>query len=275
MIFQYKKYDIYYQVDGDLSSEKNPLIILNGIMMSTASWDIFVDAFSKENMLIRYDMIDQGDTSKVDFQYTQELQVEILHALINHLDIEYVNLVGISYGASVAMQYSIKYPKMVERLVLANAVAKTSPWLKAIGDGWNQVAKTQDGLAYYNITIPYIYSPQFYTKNLQWMENRKKLLVPLFSNKEFLNRITRLTISAETHDTLDTLQNITADTLVISSLEDYLTPLFEQEIIQKRIPNSTLIQIPECGHASMYEVPDLFTSLVLGHINKKAKVHLL
>lgn len=275
MILEYKNYKIHYQVDGDITNSKETLIILNGIMMSTVSWDVFVDAFTENNVLIRYDMIDQGESTKVDFQYTQELQVEILNALIDHLKLEKTNLVGISYGASVALQYSCKYPDKVNKLVIANGVAKTSPWLKAIGDGWNQVAKTRDGEAYYNITIPYIYSPQFYTKNVEWMENRKKLLVPLFSDAAFLDRITRLTISAETHDTLEELHNITADTLIISSLEDYLTPPFEQKIIHSRIKKSTLIEIPECGHASMYEVPDLFGSLVLGHINKTKNVTLL
>lgn len=275
MILEYKNYKIHYQVDGDLKSSKETMIILNGIMMSIVSWDIFVDAFTKDNVLIRYDMIDQGNSTKVDFQYTQELQVEILQALINHLKLEKTNLVGISYGASVALQYSIRYPDKVDKLVIANGVAKTSSWLKAIGDGWNQVATTKDGEAYYNITIPYIYSPQFYSKNIEWMENRKKILIPLFSDSSFLDRITRLTISAETHDTLDELCKITADTLVISSLEDYLTPPFEQKIIHSKIDKSTLVEIPECGHASMYETPDLFASLVLGHINKKNNVTLL
>ena len=135
MIFQYKSYEIFYEVSGELPSSKEVIIILNGIMMSTASWTIFNETFSENNVFIRYDMIDQGASTKVDFQYTQELQVEVLAALINHLNLSQVNLVGISYGASVALQYSIKHIDKVKKLVIANGVAKTSPWLKDIGDG--------------------------------------------------------------------------------------------------------------------------------------------
>lgn len=275
MILNYKDLEISYTVDGDITSGKEVMVILNGIMMSTASWAIFKEAFSKDNVLVRYDMVDQGDSTYVDYNYTQDLQVQVLDALITHLKLEKANLVGISYGASVALQYSCKYPNKVKKLVVANGVAKTSPWLKAIGDGWNEVAKSRNAEAYYNISIPYIYSPQFYSKNIEWMEARKAFLLPLFEDKVFLDRITRLTISAENHDTLDSLHLITADTLIISSEEDYLTPVYEQVILHEKIKNSKLVKIPECGHASMYEVPELFTSLVLGHINKKFNPRLI
>lgn len=271
-VFRYKTYDIHYIVDGDLHSGNEIIVLLNGIMMSTLSWEIFKESFTEHTVLIRYDMLDQGKSSNVDFQYTQEIQVEILKELLDHLTINQVNVVGISYGASVALQFAAKYERYIKKLVVANVVAKTSPWLKAIGDGWCQVGRTRDGEAYYNITIPYIYSPQFYTKRTQWMENRKNILIPVFSNPTFLDAMERLTVSAETHDVIDALDKIKVDTLIISSKEDYLTPVFEQEFIDSLMPNSKIVLIEECGHASMYEVPELFASLVLGHVLQTKKI---
>lgn len=147
-----------------------------------------------------------------------------------------------------------------------NATAHTSSWLKAIGDGWNAVAKHRDGEAYYHITIPYIYSPRFYQENLAWMEARKKLLVPLFSDGTFLDAITRLTISAETHDVRDSLSSIEVPTLVVASEHDFLTPPYEQKHLAENMPNAELITFDGCGHASMYEKPKLFTSTIIGFI---------
>lgn len=268
MIFEYKDYSINYVLDGEVESGKNIIVILNGIMMNTMSWDIFKDAFTKDNVLLRFDMIDQGITSKVDFQYTQELQVEVLKALLEHLQIQKASLVGVSYGASVGLQFTCKHPNMVDKLVIANGVSKTSPWLKAIGDGWNEVAKSRNGEAYYNITIPYIYSPIFYTNMVSWMEDRKKILIPIFSDPTFLDAMIRLTISAETHDCVDQLPSIETDTLIISSEHDFLTPVYEQQFLHKNIKGSKLVELPLCGHASMYEKPIEFTQLVLEFINK-------
>ena len=259
--------DIFYQVDGDLTSGKEIIVLLNGIMMSTASWDGFVKAFSETTTLIRFDMLDQGQSARMDEPYDQSLQVDVLIALLDHLAVSSCHLVGISYGASVALQAAIRFPKRVAKLVLANAVAATSPWLKAIGDGWNQVAKTRDGEAYYNISIPYIYSDTFYNQNIAWMEARKEMLVPLFSDPEFLDRMTRLTVSAETHDTRDQLQDIAMPTLLIAGEKDVLTPRSEQEFLHHQIPDSTLLVFPGCGHASMYEQPKAFTSSILGFVH--------
>ena len=112
-IFKYKNYKINYIVDGDLSSEKEIIIILNGIMMSSKSWEIFVKPFTENNTLIRYDMFDQGESSKLDYNYTQEIQVELLKELLDHLNINKVNIVGISYGASIALQFAIKYENYI------------------------------------------------------------------------------------------------------------------------------------------------------------------
>lgn len=264
---KYKGFNIKYIIDGDINNDKEIIILINGIMMSTLSWEIFKDSFTENNTLIRFDMIDQGESSKSDNNYNLDLQVEVLNELILNLKLKKVNLVGISYGASVALKYSIKYSNTVNKLVLANGVAKTSHWLKAIGDGWNQVAETRNGLAYYNISIPYIYSPMFYTKNIKWMEDRKKILVPLFSDPLFLDSMVRLTKSAETLDTTNLLHLIKAKTLILSSEYDFLTPKFEQKYLNENIKDSKLVHLPDAGHASMYEKPELFTVLILGFIN--------
>ena len=101
------------------------------------------------------------------------------------------------------------------------------------------------------------------------MENRRKVLVPLFSNKEFQDRMERLVNSSESHDLRDQIHNITCETLVVSSQYDCLTPLAEQEYLVSKIPNAHHVILPNLGHASMYEDPLLFMTLVLGFANAK------
>ncbi len=259
--FQYQDKTIYYQFEGD---EGPVLVLLNGIMMSVKSWEPFKEVFTKHCRLLRLDFLDQGQSSKMNEAYTQAVQVDVLKALVRHLNLKDLYLAGISYGASIALQYAVAHPKDVQRLMVFNGVAKTSSWLKAIGDGWNEVAKTREGLAYYHITIPFIYSPRFYQKQKDWMENRKKMLVEVFSNPEFLDAMIRLTVSAETHDTLADLPTVKIPTLIVASEDDYLTPPFEQQLIHEAMPNATLVYFPKTGHASMYEQPALFTSTILG-----------
>ena len=123
------------------------------------------------------------------------------------------------------------------------------------------------------MSIPLIYSPAFYTKNLAWMKRREEFLTPLFSNKVVVDAFIRLTKSAENHDVRDKLTAINAPTLIISSRQDYLTPIEDQVYLAERIPHNDHIIIENAGHAIMYERPGLFVSLVLGFVNKKTKTY--
>lgn len=106
-------------------------------------------------------------------------------------------------------------------------------------------------------------------------EKREALLTPLFSKKEVVDAFIRLTKSAENHDVRAELSKINAPTLIVSSRQDYLTPIENQYYLASHIKHSEHIVIENAGHASMYERPGLFVSLVLGFVNKKDKTYLI
>jgi 3-oxoadipate enol-lactonase len=261
--FKYLDKNVYYDIIG----EGKPILILNGIMMSTMSWEPFVKSFSTNNTLIRVDFLDQGQSDKMTEQYTQSIQVDLIKELLDHINIKKVNIVGISYGGEVAISFSIKYQEYVERLMLFNTTANTSNWLSDIGQSWKAVAKTRDGNAYYKTTIPIIYSAGFYQEKIEWMRARELKLNTVFSNPVFLDAMDRLTTSAESYNELKHVSNIKVPTLIVAAEDDSLTPKQDQEKLHQLITTSELIHIPNCGHASMYEKPLLFVTLVLGFIN--------
>jgi pimeloyl-ACP methyl ester carboxylesterase len=261
-IFKYQDKNIFYELDGLDSSPK--LLILNGIMMSTRSWQPFVNTLSENFQLIRLDFFDQGQSDKLDYFYKQDIQIELLKAFLDYLNLEKINLAGISYGGEVALSFAVKYPEYINRLMLFNSGAYTNPWLKDIGDGWIKAGKKGDGDLYYKTTIPIIYSSKFYEEKIEWMKKREKILNPIFSNPDFLNAMERLTRSAESFDVRDKLQELDLDCMIVTAEADNLTPKKDQEYLYKNIKNSKWVIIPEVGHASMYEEPVIFTTLLTG-----------
>jgi pimeloyl-ACP methyl ester carboxylesterase len=120
-----------------------------------------------------------------------------------------------------------------------------------------------------------IYSPHFYEERLDWMKKREQVLIPIFSNATFLDQMERLTLSAESYDVRDDLHKIICPTLIISAEEDYLTPLPNQDYLQSHIKDSLWMKIPFAGHASMYEKPLLFTTLITGFFGVKDTTYIL
>ncbi len=266
LIFDNKK--VYYEIHGNGGE---PIVLLNGIMMSTASWKPFIETMTRKNTLVLVDFFDQGQSARMTESYDHSIQVALLDAVLEQLAgelwYESVTLMGISYGGEIAVQYGVEHPERVRRLVLANTCGRTSDWLRKIGDGWNAVARTGDGLAYYLTTIPVIYSTAFYENQAAWMDRREGVLIPYFSNPAVLEALIRLTDSSRDYNYMDRLEEINCPTLIISCSEDGLVPPTEQIMLHQRIKGSTYVTINGSGHASMYEDPAAFLSLTLGFVN--------
>ncbi|MDR0875761.1 MAG: alpha/beta hydrolase [Clostridiales Family XIII bacterium] len=261
-VFDFEGTPIYYETYG----EGEPILILNGIFMSCASWLDFVPAFSKQNRLLLLDLADQGRSGKLDHEYTLELQERIVIAFLDHLGLDRTSLCGISYGGEVAMRVAGRHPQRIRKLVLANTSAHTSAWLRDIGYSWEYAMNSHNGHTFFKTCIPIVYSPEFYEANYAWAQNREELFVNYFT-EDVYDAFARLTRSTGTHDERSRLPGITAPTLVISSEFDYVTPLHDQREIVSLIPNAGHVLIQSAGHAAMYEKPAEFVSLVLGFVN--------
>lgn len=261
--FVFQGRQVYYELLG----RGRPLVLLNGIMMSSRSWKPFLSAFQNGgNQLVLVDLLDQGQSQAMEGDYDIMLQAQMLDALLTHLDIPDAALFGTSYGGEVALNFAVNWPHRAQRMVLANTVARTSAWLREIGQAWNLAADNPE--AYYDTTIPVIYSPDFYQRRADWMKKRKEVLTKTaFADPDFMARMQRLTRSAESHDVLGKLSNITCPVLLISCDQDHVTPPEEQALLQSGIRDAQLVLLPRTGHAAFYERPDLFVSIMMGFFN--------
>jgi pimeloyl-ACP methyl ester carboxylesterase len=252
---------VYYEKHGD---GEQTLMFLNGIMMSTASWQAFVSYFSKRYTLVLIDFFDQGQSAYLEgVSYTQDLQVSLVAHAIEALSLQRVLLVGISYGGEVAMKVAARHGNALEGLVLANTTAYTDPQLRAIGDSWNYAASTRDGRIFFKATIPPIYSATFYEAKLDWLTAREKMFTEVLT-PAWYDGFSRLVDSAADHNAVEELAAIDCPVFIIGADQDQITPLRCQQLLQSRIKDAKFAVIQGCGHASMYEKPTEFVALIDG-----------
>lgn len=254
---------INYKLDGE---GEETVIILNGIMMSTASWVDFVPVYTKNNyQFLRMDFRDQGLSSKYPKGYDLNVHVDDLKKLLDHLNIKKAHIVGISYGAMVAMLFELKYSQMVDTLILSNTEAKVSKYLQAASDVWEEAAALNDGRKFFKLSMPFIYSDYFYNNNWEWLKDREDTLAQALT-EEWFEALIRLSKSSKDFDIWDQLSNIQSPTLLIGGSRDQLTPVYEMEKMQKEIDDAKMLIINDAGHASCYEKMDEFNTAVLGFI---------
>lgn len=261
---------IHYEVFG----EGEPLVFLNGIMMSTASWHPFIDIFSKNCKMVLVDLIDQGLSDKADGPYTQDMHVEMLKELLEKTGYEKVHMMGISYGGEVAVKFALKYQHMLHSLILSDTTAYTNELLHDVEEIWDYSASLHNGTVFFKATMPYIYSTEFYEENIEWLKNREKAFCKTLT-PEWYEGFRRAIRSASKLNVVDELHKITVPTMIISAEFDATTPVRYQEELHKGIKNSKYVMIKGAGHACMYEKPYEFSAVVLGFLsvyNKKIEV---
>jgi 3-oxoadipate enol-lactonase len=257
--------ELFYETYG----EGEPIIFLNGIMMSTLSWKPFIKAFSKYKMIL-LDLIDQGNSDKADSEYDQLLHVEMLKELLNQLGYEKVHMLGISYGGEVAMKFASKYGNRLTSLILSNTTAKTTNIMKDIEAAWDYAASTHDGTIFFKATMPFIYSRKFYEENDCWLAKREEILSKSLT-QEWYEGFRRAIKSASNHNEMEKLSEIEVPTLVIGADLDILTPIAYQQFIYENIKNCKMIILKDAGHASMYEKPYEFAGSILGFLESYDK----
>lgn len=102
----------------------DPLVLLHGVGMQSASWGPQIAAFAPKYRVIALDLPGHGDSDPLPVGSLLPDFVDWCHQAITALNIGPVNLVGHSMGALIAGGYAATHGDMVRRVALLNCVYK-------------------------------------------------------------------------------------------------------------------------------------------------------
>lgn len=253
------------QLSYEVHGQGEPLALLNGIMMSTAGWSFQLPDLAQQHQVLLHDMRGQGASDKPETAYTFEQHVEDFRALLDHLGITRVHVVGVSYGAEVAMHFALRYPERVASLVLGAATSEVSPLLRAWMAAWRVAAETRDGYRFMKLFLPSIYGPDFVARREEWLERRAQQFRER-ADEAWFQGFERLLANFLTLDLTERLAAIRVPTLVLAGQDDVLKPVAMSRLIAARIPGAELVIVPDSGHVIPWEQAEVFNQLVLGFV---------
>lgn len=109
---------MYYEVHG----KGDPVIVLHGAYM-TIEGPIrsFVNELAKTRQVIVVETQGHGRTADIERDITYESMADDVAALIRHLKLDSVDVFGYSMGGGTALQFAIRHPKMLRKLVVTSA----------------------------------------------------------------------------------------------------------------------------------------------------------
>ncbi|MCB0036073.1 MAG: alpha/beta hydrolase [Anaerolineales bacterium] len=103
--------NVFYEVSG----EGAPLLLIHAGIADHRMWAANLEELAQQYQVITYDVPGFGRTQLAPVTFSQH---GITAGLLNHLGHQQANLVGISYGGRIAIDFALAYPTRVHKLIL-------------------------------------------------------------------------------------------------------------------------------------------------------------
>ncbi|MEP6590464.1 MAG: alpha/beta hydrolase [Gemmatimonadota bacterium] len=226
--FEHDGVKLYYETYG----AGEPLLLVHGNGGSIGNFAAQIEYFKQHYRVIAMDSRDQGRSADSDGPITYEQMTDDLAALLDHLQLDSVNVLGWSDGGIEALLLGIRHPTKVRKLVAM--AANLNPSSEAIYPETEKLVKAM--LA--GMTDSMKHTPQ--------------------GKRDF--KVTS-TMLKEPHIAPAMLGQIKAPTLILGGDHDLIT-LEHLVVLFNHIPNAQLAVFPNSTHMVPFDDPALFNATV-------------
>ena len=108
--------ELHYEIRGS----GRPLLLIAGLAADSAFWLAAIDALAASRQVILVDNRGSGRTTPLDAPTGIGVMADDCAALLRHLGLRGVDMAGHSMGGMIAQECAIRYPELVDRVVLAS-----------------------------------------------------------------------------------------------------------------------------------------------------------
>jgi len=233
-----------------------PVVLLHAFPQSRDMWAPQVEALSKTHRIIAPDFRGFGESDAPLWHYTLDQFADDVAGLLDHLSITQAVFAGLSMGGYTLFAFYRKHAARVKGLVLADTRAQPDTEEGRAGRfAMAQTAYTKGAGAIAEIMLPKLLSPVA----LQTKSELVQQVRAAIEQTQISGIAGALMAMAERPDSVTLLAQIACPTLVITGELDGPTPPADGRLMAERIPGARLEIIPQAGHLSNLEQPEVFT----------------
>ncbi|RMT66944.1 Menaquinone biosynthesis related protein MenX [Pseudomonas savastanoi pv. nerii] len=235
----------------------DPVLLLHGLGSSCQDWEYQIPALASQYRVIVMDMRGHGRSDKPYGRYSIQAMSNDVEALIEHLRLGPVHLIGLSMGGMIGFQLAVDQPHLLTSLCIVNSAPQVK--VRSAGDLWQLarrwtlsriVSMRTLGEALGKLLFPKPEQADLRRKMAErWGKNDKRAYLASF------DAIVGWGVENK-------LGRITCPTLIIAAEHDY-TPVSLKEAYVKRLPNARLLVIKDSRHATPLDQPEQFNRTLL------------
>jgi pimeloyl-ACP methyl ester carboxylesterase len=239
-----------------------PVLLVHGYPFNSQIWNRASHLLASRNhRVIAPDLRGFRQSPPAEGQQitTMESVADDLQELLHKIGItEKVFLVGLSMGGYVVMQFARKYAEQLRGVVLCSTkTIADSPEMAenrrkqatALLDGSLSLVDVAD------VMIPKLFSASTRKRKPELLSELRNIII----ESRYIRGAAMAALGmAERPDTTEVLQRLDIPVLVICGAEDQFSPPSEMSGLADAAQCGTFIEIPDSGHLSPMEQPELF-----------------
>ncbi|HEU5323082.1 MAG TPA: alpha/beta fold hydrolase [Methylomirabilota bacterium] len=260
---------MHYEVTGAGA----PVLLVNGLSAPSVSWAYQVEALAPHFQVITFDNRGVGETDlPADPVYTTGRMADDAAGLLRHLAVTRAHVVGASMGGTIAIELTLRHPRLVRSLTLACTwVDADARFLHTIQSWISLANRVPVEERFRHVLYPWLFTPAFLARRENVEQALQRALAyPHQTRAEAIERQGR-GIMAWNGSRVKRLGAIRVPTLVLVGAEDILTPPAFARALARHIRRARLAVLPG-GHGFFLEHAEAFNRAVLRFL-KSVRAH--
>lgn len=251
--------NIYFEAKGNGKA----LLLLHAGVGDSRMWDFQFEGFSRTYFVIRCDLRGFGRTRMQPgfFSYQDDIA-----ALLRHLGVEHVAIIGASFGGKIAIDFALTYPEMLTALILVDPALGgytfESEDMLAFLTAEDEALERNDIVEATELNLKMWVNGNNRNAqdvNTEVRERVREMQLNIFSQPE----ITDVEEKELSPPAIERLEEIKLPTLVIVGDKDVAEFQAISKRIAERIQNARHMVIQDAAHLPNMERPQVFNQIVL------------
>jgi 3-oxoadipate enol-lactonase len=231
------------------------LLLVHGFPLSRGVWSKQVEAFKTSYRVIAPDLRGFGDSEATAGSSPMSRFAEDLYALMGHLGVGPVILVGHSMGGYAALAFAKAYPGALRALALVGT--KAAPDAPEVAESRRALAdqvRAEGASVVINAMAPKMLSDANSDKGMA------AAVKAFMASSKPTGIMGALLGMAERPDARPWLEKLRVPVLIVAGLDDTLIPPSESQAMARAIHGAQLRLIPKAGHLVAFEQPEAFNT---------------